>query len=381
MTDVRKATRQDLKRHNRATLLRAIVYGLADNRAALAQITGLAKPTVSDLIGELIAEGFLIERGTGEAAENGGKRPRLLEFVPSARQVIGVSIDAGRVTGVLADLSGRIVAEHRARLDGTPVIDILTDAINGLIAQLDAPLLCIGVGVPGVVDSERGIVEHSAALDWRRVDLADRLAAALGCPVSVGNNTELAALAQFAFRGGERDNAHNLVTILVNSSTEIGVALRGAHYHHGGDIGGLRALPSGRSLAHALTWAAIQQRARELSPSYPATTLLLDDLSPLSVRYAAANGDALAGCLIDELVSALALVTAWTIMLLHPQHVVLAGEIAELGADLVARLRAQLAAHIGTDIVDGVTFSWTEDAHISAIGAAAHAIHRELEVL
>ncbi|MDZ4765207.1 MAG: ROK family protein [Chloroflexota bacterium] len=381
MIDVRKATRQDLKRHNRSTLLRAVVYGLADNRAALAQITGLAKPTVSDLISELITEGFLIERGTGEAAENGGKRPRLLEFVPAARQVIGVSIDAHQITGVLADLSGRIVAEHIARLDGTRVIDILIDAINGLIAQLDAPLLCIGVGVPGVVDSERGIVEHCAPLGWRHLPLAEQLSAVLHCPVTVANNTELAALAQFAFRSGEIDRSHNLITILVNSTAEIGVALRGAYYHHGGDIGGLRLTPTSAPLHETLSWAAIQHHAADLRASYPATMLPERDLTIVHLRYAAINDDPLAWCLIDELAEALATVTAWAIMLLHPHHVSLAGEIAELGAPLLDRLRAKTTALLAPETVDAVTFSLADDARLSAVGALAHAIHQKLDIL
>ena len=66
-----KATREQIRQHNRQLLLRAVYTGLADNRAALAVETGLAKPTVSDLIGELIAEGLLVESGRGESS--GGK--------------------------------------------------------------------------------------------------------------------------------------------------------------------------------------------------------------------------------------------------------------------------------------------------------------------
>ena len=79
----KKATREQLKRHNRQLLLRAVYYDLADNRAALAQMTGLAKPTVSDLIAELMEEGLLEEGGLGESTDIGGKRPTLIKFVPT----------------------------------------------------------------------------------------------------------------------------------------------------------------------------------------------------------------------------------------------------------------------------------------------------------
>lgn len=382
--DVRKATRQDLKLHNRLTLLRSIYYGLADNRAALAQVTGLAKPTVSDLISELIDEGLLVEGGQGEAAEQGGKRPRLLHFVPDARQVIGISMDAHRVTGVLSNLAGRIIAEHYALLHhatGEAVIDVLTDVINGLIAQLDAPLLCIGIGVPGIVDSGAGIVQRAALLGWQHVPLAERLIALYECPVYVANNTELVALAQVAFRAEAVDTAHNLVTLLVNNATGIGAALHGAQYHHGSDIGLLRMKPDAPPLDAFLGWRYVQERIKTLREFYPDTMLPADDLTYMHIRFAAANGDPLALTLYDELSESLAQVVAWAVALLRPHHVSLAGEIADLDQPLIDRVRAKAAALLTPEQVENVTFSLAESGELSAIGAVAHAIHNELDLL
>src|SRR5262245_49649044 len=194
-----KATHEQIRRHNRQLLLRAVYSGSENNRAALAQATGLAKPTVSDLIAELIDEGLLVEGGHGESTESGGKRPRLLEFVPGARQVIGVSLDSRSALGLLSNLSGQIVAEHVADFDSLPsseVMDRLKEVINGLVAQLDAPLLCIGIGVPGLVDKETGTVIASANLGWHNVPLRQLLSETYEVPVYVGNNTEQAAMAQ-----------------------------------------------------------------------------------------------------------------------------------------------------------------------------------------
>src|SRR5690606_9521223 len=113
-----KATHEQLREHNLHLLLRAVYSGVANNRAALAQHTGLAKPTVSELVSELIRLGLLAEGGHGQSGESGGKRPRLLEFVPTARQVIGVSVDSYQVSGVLANLDGALVARHVADLEG-----------------------------------------------------------------------------------------------------------------------------------------------------------------------------------------------------------------------------------------------------------------------
>ncbi len=386
---VRKATRSELKRHNRLSLLRAVVYGLADNRAALAQITGLAKPTVSDLIAELITEGLLAEGGHGEANEQGGKRPRLIHFMPDARQVIGIAISSHRVTGVLSNLAGQVVAEHYALLDsasGEAVIILLQEVLNGLVAQLDAPLLCIGIGVPGVVNSSAGIVEHAARLGWRNLPLAAHVQQLYECPVYIANNSELAALAQFAFSNPDITDEHNLVTILVNNTVEIGVVVQGALYHHGGDIGGLRiaalAQTAGKpTLDECLSWDHVQQRIATLRQQHPQTTLPAGAVTPMQVRYAAAQGDTLAAALYDELAGYLAEITAWAIALLRPHHVSLAGEIVDLGAALLDPLRHKAGELLTPEQVAAVAFSLADGANLSALGAVAQAVQNELDIL
>jgi N-acetylglucosamine repressor len=383
-----KATRKQLKRHNSLLLLRAVYYGEADNRAALAQITGLAKPTVSDLVGELIEDGLLAEGGHGESTETGGKRPRLLYFVPDARQVIGISIDSYRVLGILANLQGCIVAEHYALLhdaQGKEVMVILIEVINGLIAQLDAPLLCIGVGVPGIVDSENGIVEQSLHLGWLNLSLVEHLSEHFDTPVYIANDTELTALAQFAFGNEDATNAANLVTVLVNNTVEVGVALDAAHYHHGGDIGCLKVAVPGsddyQPLDTFLNWSFIQKRIRTLRLTYPQTTLPEHGLTYMHIQYAAVNGDALANQLLDELANTLAMVVVWVISLLHPRHIALAGPIVDLGAALLERIQTRSAALLTREQVGRVTFSLADVPNLSAVGAVAQAIQNELDLL
>ncbi len=135
----RKATRTQLRRHNRLLILRALAAGEADSRAALAQVTGLAKPTVSELVTELIELGLIEESGPGESSEVGGKRPTLLRFIPGSRQVIGASVDASAVHAVLVNLDGAVVAEHQAQLDGKrgeDAYDVLVDASGEVIRSI-----------------------------------------------------------------------------------------------------------------------------------------------------------------------------------------------------------------------------------------------------
>ena len=378
-----KATRDQIRQHNRQLLLRAVYTGLADNRAALAAETGLAKPTVSDMIGELIEDGLLEESGRGESTDSGGKRPTLIRFVPNARQVIGVSLDNGRAFAVLSNLAGQIIAQHYDELDnaqGVEAVEILTDVINGLVAQLDAPLLCIGVGVPGVVDVANEVITDSPPLGWSNYALGKQLNMQYRVPVYTGNSAELTALAQYAFGLENDDESTSLVTVLVTNSVEVGITLDGTAYHQGGDISGL-ANGEHERLDHLLGWKAVQARVDELRAQYSQTWLPQDELTYMHIHYAAVNGDALALALCDELSTHLAQMMAWIVGLLRPNHVSLAGPIVNLGETFLEQVVAKVEPLLWEKILSPVTFSLAYSGNLSAIGAAALALHRELDIL
>lgn len=381
-----KATREQLKRHNRQLVLRAVYYGLADNRAALANETGLAKPTISDLVVDLIHEGLLIEGGRGESTDSGGKRPTILRFVPDARQIIGVSVESHRVTGVLSNLEGKISAQHYIEFepDGSAdLVALMRGVINGMIAQLEAPLLCIGVGVPGAVDTTSGFVRHSPYTQLNRLALGEMLATYYQKPVYVGNNGELSALAQFAFGVDATSPSENLVTLLVTDTVEIGIALNHAVYHHGGDIGSLQ-ICVGQHMARidsVLPWPQVCARVEALRESCGGSALPAHGLTYFHIRYHAARGDSVAQVIVDELTEHLAQVMTWLIGLLRPDHISLAGAVVNLGDDLLQSVSHHITALIAPELAGAVTFSLAYSGNLSAIGAVAQALKGELDIV
>ncbi|MFC1961019.1 ROK family protein [Chloroflexota bacterium] len=381
-----KATRGQVRRHNRQLLLRIIYSGLANNRAALALESGLAKPTVSALITEFLDEGLLIEGGRGASTESGGKRPRLLEFVPDARQVIGVSIKSDQIRAVLANLNGEPYAEHFTELNGRQgraVITLLQEVINGLIAQLDAPLLCIGVGISGHINSEQGIVDRAAHLGWEDLRLGELLTQKYRTPVYVANSTEMAALGQYMF--ATPDAVNSLVMVLVNNSVGIGTVLDGARHHFGSEISHLvvpyvtsdeHTLP--QSIQQRLGWQAVRESIAEQCQVYPDSMLAREPVTYLLIRYAAANGDPVALALHEELSETLALVLAWIATLLHPQHILVAGRIAELGESLLIQALDRMELLIAPELFATTTFSLANASNLVAMGAVAYTLQQEL---
>lgn len=357
MNDVmepRKATHEQLRRHNRQLLLRAVYLGLAESRAALAQATGLTKPTVSNLIAELLDEGLVREGGQGPSSESGGKRPRLIEFRPEARQVIGVAVDPDGVHAVLTDLAGEAAARHRAPLDAARPLHALVGAIDGLRAQLDAPLLCIGVGVPGEVDGPSGTVRNAASLGWRDLAVAPPLKERYGVPVHVAQATELCALAQYAFGNGRSSGPRRLVTLQIGPGAEFGVTLEGGSVHYGGD----------------------------LTPVFgaPDETPFLPAVDYLALRFAATEGDRVAQRRIDAMAAQLAAPVAWILVLLRPDQLTLAGPVVDLGEALLQPLRRALGERLPGGL-EGVMLSLAYASRLGPSGAVALALQKELAIV
>lgn len=376
-----RAAHSGVREHNRKLVLRAISTQIANNRAALAEQTGLAKPTISALVTELMEEGLVIEEGLGESTESGGKRPRLLRFIPHSRQVIGIALHQNYVLGVLANLDGYIVVEHRAELPSTrqtEVFSVLAEVINGLVAQLSAPLLCMSVGIPAVVDDLDGVVRHAPRFGWYDVPLAGLLCEHYHTAVYVSNSPELAARAQVAFN--QFPDVDSLATILITNSVGFGIVRRGAASSTGNDIGHLL-LQNDATVEQLLGWHSVAARARELARVHRSARFNDDDFTYLHIRYAAAQGDPAALALLNELSAYVAQIFAWVIALLRPQHLSLAGAIANLGESFLHAVIEKTRRLILADLITEMTFSVDDADNLVAIGAAAKAVEYELGIL
>lgn len=368
-----KATRQQLKQHNRQLLLRSIYEQPGCSRAALSEETGLAKPTVSDIVSELIDKGFVEEIGQGSSTAGGGKRPTLLRFVPTARQVIGISITDEAVMGCLANLDAAIVARHQLVRSDAPLLSTIKYVIHALMAQCDAPLLCISVGVPGVVDEEQGVVIASSALAWYAMPLSQTLSTQYKIPVYVSNNTELAARARIMYEN--RRGTKNLAVLLVNHTVEIGLTFEGS-YRHGADLRQV-ALANQVSI-NALSHEQVLERLRALLAQHPQSGLSTTLPTYLYLRQAYLEGDRVAHQLVGELAALLAQIYTWIIALARPEEIVLAGQLSDTGQPLLEAVWRSLAVTLPPAMLETVNLSLADRQQLTLRGAVVGALHREL---
>src|SRR5436190_14254619 len=108
----RGADHNMMREVNRSLVLSLVKEGGPVSRAIIARSTTLAKPTVSAIVDELIADGLVREIGPGSTAVSGGRPPILLEFNARSQLVVGAHIGARRTTVAIGDAAGEEIARR-----------------------------------------------------------------------------------------------------------------------------------------------------------------------------------------------------------------------------------------------------------------------------
>src|SRR6478672_8047923 len=161
---------------NRAAILRLIGLSGPIARMSIAERLGLGPATVTSITRELIESGIV--RTAYRAPSRGGRPALLLEIVSRSAHAFGVKIAPDHLVGVVVDLDGDVIEQFEERLDLTAAhgfdaaVKVLRTWLE--IAQAETPLLGVGLGVPGVVDSATGKVT-SPLIGWQDFALREAL--------------------------------------------------------------------------------------------------------------------------------------------------------------------------------------------------------------
>ncbi|MEZ5378609.1 MAG: ROK family transcriptional regulator [Acidimicrobiales bacterium] len=229
----------ETRSHHRALVLQALFRGQGLSRADLSRELGLSRVTMSDVVGDLVEEGLVIELGT-RSSSRPGKPAMLLEINRQGHHIIGLDLSGSQsFVGVVTDLDGAVV--ERAEVEIPPSLgDDAVAAAERLLTELvelaDQPIIGVGVGTPGIVD-DQGVVLSAPNLGWRDVPLQARLAEACDLPVAVSNDADAAVVGEFTFGEGQPDMMLVRIGRGVGSGLMIdGRVIRGAR-HAAGEIG------------------------------------------------------------------------------------------------------------------------------------------------
>lgn len=201
---VKSVDQNVMKAINRSLTLDLVRFHGPLSRTQIAKETGLNKATITAVIAELMAQGYVKEIGRGHSYA--GRRPVLLQFEAGAGLVLGVDIGVAVIQCALTDLAARTVVQKTAAMPPdtqvSDVLDVCVTIIDACLAQVHGArerLRGVGVAVPGLVDYRAGVVLNAPNLGWRNVPLGSLLADRLRLPVSVDNEANIGALAEMRY--------------------------------------------------------------------------------------------------------------------------------------------------------------------------------------
>jgi len=248
---------EEMRARNLEVVLGAVGRGGPLTRAALAEVTGLTKSTVSKLVGDLVEAGLLAETGPARAGERG--RPGV-ELVLSGARVasLGLEVNVDYLAVRVLDLTGEVrVAARRDRDNRGSRPKKVLGELQDLAAEALAEAHRLGLEAAGAVLAVSGpvgdgVLFSAPNLGWQDVRPADLLR--LPVPVELDNEANLAALGELWYGDGERDFLYVSGEIGIGAGLVVGGVLYSGATGLAGELGHVVVAPDGEWVASCCVW-------------------------------------------------------------------------------------------------------------------------------
>ena len=272
---------------------------------------------------------------------------------------IGVDIGGTSIKGAFINEKGEIFNRFSMKtFKEEPVedcIDKLCDIINEEVKKSGHKVAGIGIGIPGMLDMDNGIVYYSPNLPtWSDFHIKEFMEKRTGIEVVINNDANVAALGEAKLGSGS--NYKNSIMITLGTGVGGGIVIDGKLYdgnkHQGGELGHMSIDFNGRECgcgrrgcveAYASATALIKD-TKEAMRENPDSLLFevekeLDGIDARNAFIAEARGDKAAKEVIDNYVKYLSEGLLNYCNIFRPEVIILSGGVANEGENLFSRVR------------------------------------------
>ena len=373
----RRGSRSLLRDLNVSLLIEIVRRAGSISRADLARQSSLSAPTVSTIVEKLLSLGIFNE--VAVAPSSGGRPPVLLSIDAKAGYVIGIKLWADGLTTVVCDLDAQVVAttDISTSLVGNPTAAIIaieeqTRRVLRKAAVAPTKVLGVGIGLPGIIETNRGVCSYSHLLWWRDVDIAGPLRKKLGMPVWVDNDVNTLAVAEKW--AGDASNARDFVTLSVGRGIGLGIVIDRSLYRGAngaaGEFGHIIIEPGGPK-CECGRFGCLEAFVGEKALRQKVGARLGGDVSRQELIELLRSGDPNALEVVENAGRRLGSAVANMMTLLNPELLIICGEGTEFGPafldPIVNAVREQTFADLGRR-ADVKVQLWGDEAW--ALGAA-----------
>lgn len=272
-----------------------------------------------------------------------------------------IGIDLGGMSAKAACLNrGKIFGKTCVKTSKDHTLEETISSLSNLAltscksADIDFSLIdAVGLGAPGIVDSERGVVVSWSNFGWKDVSLAELLSQKLKKPVFLVNDANAAALGEAKFGAGKQYRNSVLITlgtgvgggILIDGKLFEGYKSAGAEIGHTVIQQGGRQCSCGRKgclETYVSTRALIEQTKEEIrhNPNgILASVASKTEVDGRTLFLALEKGDQGAERIFSEYIAALGEGILNFVNLFRPQAILIGGGVSAQGENLLSPLR------------------------------------------
>src|SRR4029077_7446539 len=252
------------------------------------------------------------------------------------------------------------------------IVGLIEGVILDTIAQTDAArrdVIGVGIGAPGPLDREKGIVIVAPNLGWRNFPLRNLVAEKLNLPATPDNDANSATVGELW--EGAAQGATNVIGMTIGTGIGGGLIIDGKLFHGSSDVAGeighttidlngrhckcgnygcLEAYASGPAIATRAREVLVREETASLLPSLVGGRL--DEITAATVYHAAAQGDAVASEIVRDTARYLGVGVANLLNTVNADVVVIAGGVTAAGDALFVPLRAEVRRRAFRPAVD-----------------------------
>jgi predicted NBD/HSP70 family sugar kinase len=202
---------------NTARVLQLLWYSGGISRADMARELGLGKSTITNIVSALEKRDLVRLVESGQSGPNGGRRPDLLAINRRYGCILGLEIQTEFFKAVATDLQGEVVFSHSQTMSfgGKGIEAIFAEVYRTLkprLLKVGLPLIGVGLGIAGVVDSGSGVILQSNPMGiLERTRFYDEIAGLLDVPVMIENDANCCCWGELVFRKTDRHDSFAFV--------------------------------------------------------------------------------------------------------------------------------------------------------------------------
>ncbi len=296
-------------------------------------------------------ESFFLAAGSGNYTIE-GSCDALVTTIREKAAPVRIGIDIGGTTTKigLVDIHQKLIAsqvmETRAKRPAEEVIGEIAERTLALLEDQGIAMdQCIGagIGMPGTIDSKKGIVKYSNNIQWENVDLVKIMGQYLPIPIRIANDADCAALGEAVAGAGKE--CQDVIMLTLGTGVGGGIILDGKIYEGkglgGSELGHMVIVENGEPCTCGRK-GCLEAYASATALMREAKKATGGDLNPKEIFEGAKAGDPKLQQVVDNYIGKLGTGIVNIVNIFRPQLVILGGGISAQEEALLAPLREML---------------------------------------